>query len=83
MKYKCVVNTHLKNHALKAGDMISQAQLESAGDANLQSLLKAGFVVEVGSEESAPVEAEVSDEPMEESEEHSEEPSGKKKKGKK
>jgi len=83
MKYKCVVNTHLKNHALKAGDILTSAQIESGGGENLASLVKAGFVLEVGSESEAPVESEASQESFDDSEEHSEEVSGKKKKGKK
>lgn len=81
MKYKCVVNTHLKSHALKAGDVLTSAQIESGGVENLESLLKSGFVVEVGSEPEAQIES--GEESFDDSEEHSEEVSGKKKKGKK
>ena len=83
MKYKCLVNTHLKNHALKAGDVLTSAQIESGGAENLASLLKAGFIMEVGSESEAQAEPESQEESFDDSEEPSEEAHGKKKKGKK
>lgn len=63
MKYRCVVNTFLGHHPLKKGDILDEKQIESVSDANLQSLLTAGFVVEADSKEESSSPEMGSDEP--------------------